>query len=200
MARNRLVFMGVPGSGKGTQSKFLADLLKIPTISTGDIIRSHIKRGTKCGETLKYYNNNGLLAPNEIVLGMVSQAICSAKVSSSLSALNPNGGWILDGFPRNEKQVEDLDNLLLGMEEPSYDCVIYLDVPDDVVIERIAARAAIENREDDKTAMQKRLEVYHEETAPLRQLFKGQNKLITINGNRAIGEIVNELKHICQNP
>jgi adenylate kinase len=197
MTRNRFIFMGVPGSGKGTQSKILADFLKISTISTGDIIRSHIKRGTACAAQLKYYNNNGLLAPNEIVLGMVSQAICSAKVASALSPFNPEGGWILDGFPRNAKQVEDLDNLLLGMDELPYDSVIYLDVPDDIVIARIAERAVIENREDDKNAMKKRLEVYHEETAPLIQLFKDRDKLITIDGNRLEEEVASELKHIC---
>lgn len=186
--------MGVPGSGKGTQSKILADFLKVPAISTGDIIRSHIKRDTACARELKYYNDNGLLVPDEIVLGMVSQAICSAKVSSILSPLNPSGGWILDGFPRNTKQVNNLDSLLLGMDEASYSSVICLDVPDDVVIARIAVRAAIENREDDKTAMKKRLEVYHQDTAPLIQLFKDRNQLIVINGNRLVDDITTDLK------
>ena len=196
MTTRRIIFIGVPGAGKGTQSQLLAQSLNIPVISTGDIVRSNIKRNTELGKAVKSYSDSGKLVPDEVVLGMVAKAIAKAKLNVGLGLFDD--GWILDGFPRNAQQVDSLDSLLLGMEEPPYECVIYLEVSDAVSKERIIERAlkAVPPRLDDadQKIVENRLKIYHKETAPLIKIYRERKKLINIDGDRELEEITKELK------
>ncbi|MEG3844310.1 adenylate kinase [Microcoleus sp. herbarium14] len=183
----RFIFLGVQGAGKGTQSKALATLLNIPHISTGDLLRLAKENETPLGLKAKEYMDKGELVPDALVLAMVRER---------LSQEDAQLGWILDGFPRNLYQVGALDGLLVGMDQPTYDRVIYLEVPDNIVSPRLLERAKKEkNRTDDNPeVISKRLQIYHEETAPLIDLYKKRKLLVSVNGNQLLEAVTADVQ------
>lgn len=178
----RLIFLGPPGAGKGTQAKLLAELLEIPHISTGDILRGAIAKGTPLGQKAKSYVDQGLLVPDELLLDLVRDR---------LNQPDAQKGWILDGFPRNVSQASFLEKLLQELNQ-SCDCV-NLEVPDDVLIERLLGRG---RPDDTPETIRTRLEVYHNETAPLIDFYRDRSTLRAINGDRPLEEVTGSLKHV----
>jgi len=178
----RLVFLGPPGAGKGTQAKFLAEARSLLHLSTGDMFRSAIARGTPTGLQAKSFMDQGQLVPDEVV---------DALVDERLKELDAREGFLLDGYPRNLTQVEALDGMLVARGTP-LTAVVYLDVPDAVLIERIRGRAAAsggERADDTEEVAGERLRVYHEHTAPLVAHYESTGQLCRIDGTRSIDEV-----------
>lgn len=170
----RLIFLGAPGAGKGTQAHKLAELRNIPHISTGDMLRQARRERTPLGIQAQSYIDRGELVPDELVQEMVQERLSQPDAQS---------GWILDGFPRNEAQVDFLDKLLqtLAQNSGSSATVLHravnLEVPDEVVITRLLGRAKNEGRTDDnEEVIRRRLEIYHQETAPLINLYRHRQR------------------------
>lgn len=185
MTAVRLIFLGPPGAGKGTQAKQLADKLNIPHISTGDILRQALSDQTPLGTKAQAYMDRGELVPDQLVQEMVQERLAQGDASA---------GWLLDGFPRTVKQAEFLGTLLQshGLTDER---VVNLDVPDDVVVVRLISRG---RKDDTEEVIRRRLEVYRQETAPLIDYYKGQQKLRIVNGNQSLEKVAAELDHAIQ--
>ena len=169
----RLVLLGAPGSGKGTQAAMLKAELKVPHISTGDLLRAAVKAGTPLGLKAKAVMEAGKLVSDDIVLGMLEERITQPDAK---------GGFILDGYPRNVAQCEALEALLARIGQP-LDIAVKLKVPSELIVERIAGRAAAEGRKDDTPeTVRERLRVYSEQTAPVAQHFDAIGRLRTVDG------------------
>lgn len=180
-----VVFLGPPGSGKGTQAEILAKLLEIPHISTGEILRSAIANSTPLGQKAKGYMDQGELVPNELILDMVRERLHEQDILK---------GWILDGFPRSVSQATFLDELLNEINYAAL-CVIDLEVPHDVLIDRLLKRG---RQDDTEETIRRRLEVYHEQTEPVTDYYRRQGNLHIVDGNRGPEEVTQSLKDIVQ--
>ncbi len=173
----RLVLLGAPGSGKGTQAAMLKAELRVPHISTGDLLRAAVKAGTPLGLRAKAVMEAGRLVSDEIVLGMLEERITEADAKN---------GFILDGYPRNVAQCEALEALLERIGQP-LDIAVKLKVPSELIVDRIAGRAAAEGRKDDTPeTVRERLRVYAEQTAPVAQHFDRLGRLRIVDG---VGEV-----------
>ncbi|MGB8940296.1 MAG: adenylate kinase [Streptomyces sp.] len=204
----RIVLVGPPGAGKGTQAAFLAKNLKIPHISTGDLFRANISQGTELGKQAKAFMDAGNLVPDEVTIGMAHDRMLQPD------AVN---GFLLDGFPRNVSQAEALDESL-KTDGQKLDAVLDLEVPEDEVVKRIAGRRICRNdsshvfhvtyskpkaegvcdvcggelyqRGDDKEeTVRKRLDVYHRETEPIIDHYKAQGLVVTISALGKVDEV-----------
>jgi len=181
----RVIFLGPPGAGKGTQAQILCESANVPHISTGDILRAAVKEKSALGQKAEGYMSAGELVPDELILGLIRERLEKKDAAS---------GWLLDGFPRNVEQAEFLNELL---EEIGQTCefVINLEVPDEELVSRLLARG----RSDDKEAViRNRLEVYREQTEPLIDLYNGKEKLVSVDGNQDMALVSEELKGIIQ--
>ncbi|MDZ8052306.1 MAG: adenylate kinase [Aulosira sp. ZfuVER01] len=179
----RLIFLGPPGAGKGTQSQKLAEHLQIPHISTGDILRQAMKDQTALGVKAQSYVDSGELVPDQLVQELVQERLGQADAKS---------GWILDGFPRKVTQAAFLEELLETIHQGG-EKVVNLDVPDDVVVARLLARG---RKDDSEEVIRRRLEVYRSETAPLIDYYGDRQKLLTVNGNQSQEEVTTELQNV----
>lgn len=196
----RIVLLGAPGSGKGTQAKFLIEKYGIPQISTGDLLRAAVANGTEYGKQAKAVMDKGELVSDDIVLGIIKERLQDDDAKA---------GFILDGFPRNIAQAESLETLLAEIEQP-LDTALLIDVDFDVLMKRLTGRlscpscGAVFNRytsppskenicdvcggelyhrdDDNEETIGKRLNVYEESTAPLVDFYAGHSKLRRING------------------
>ncbi|HEY9901999.1 MAG TPA: adenylate kinase [Candidatus Sericytochromatia bacterium] len=178
----RLIFLGPPGAGKGTQAKLLAEILKIPHISTGDILRGAVAQATPLGQKAQAYMEKGELVPDELLLDLVRDR---------LNQSDAQNGWILDGFPRNVSQASFLDNLL---QENNQTCeCINLEVPDEVLIERMLGRG---RTDDTPEAIRTRLDIYHNDTAPLIGYYRDRSSLRVIDGDRPLEDVTDSLKQL----
>ena len=180
----RLVLLGAPGSGKGTQAAMLKAALKVPHISTGDLLRAAVKAGTPLGVKAKAVMEAGKLVSDDIVLGMLEERLAQPDAK---------GGFILDGYPRNLAQCEALEALLARINQP-LDIAIKLKVPSELIVDRIAGRAAAEGRKDDTPeTVRERLRVYAEQTAPVAEHFAAIGHLRVVDG---VGEVDEVFKRI----
>lgn len=207
----KVIMLGAPGAGKGTQAKKIASKLGIPHISTGDIFRENIKNQTQMGFKAKLYIDKGLLVPDDLVLELII---------NRFEASDCKDGYVLDGFPRTIPQATALD-AALEKSNDKIDYAIDVNVPDDVIIRRMAGRRACLNcgrtyhvetlrpkvegicdfcdtklvlREDDEPeTVKKRLKVYHEQTQPLFEYYKKKGILYSVDGTKGIDEIYNEI-------
>lgn len=203
----KVVMLGAPGAGKGTQAKRLAVKYGIPHISTGDIFRANIKNGTELGKKAKVYMDQGLLVPDELVVDLV---IDRFKEPDCVK------GYVLDGFPRTIPQAKALDEALLKNND-SIEFAIDVDVPDENIVNRMSGRRACLNcggtyhlitippkkegicdtcggelvlREDDKPeTVEKRLKVYHEQTQPLIEYYQSKGILKSVDGTKDMDEV-----------
>jgi len=204
----RIVLVGPPGAGKGTQAAFLAKNLSIPHISTGDLFRANISKQTELGKLAKSYMDAGNLVPDEVTIAMAKDRM------EQPDAVN---GFLLDGFPRNVSQAEALDEMLKA-ESMKLDAVLDLEVPEDEVVKRIAGRRICRNdsahvfhvtyqapktegvcdtcggelyqRDDDsEETVRKRLEVYHTQTEPIIDYYKTQGLVVTISALGKVDEV-----------
>jgi len=176
----RLLLIGPPGAGKGTQAAILAQTFNIPAISTGDIFRENVRNETELGKRAKEFMDRGDNVPdsltNELVADRIGQADCAA-------------GFLLDGFPRTTAQVDAL-NGMLAEQGTALDAVVELVADVEIVVERIKKRAIEQGRtDDDESVVRHRLEVYREQTAPLIDLYGQTGLLVSVDGIGAIDEV-----------
>ncbi len=197
-----LILLGAPGAGKGTQAEVICDALKIPAISTGNIIREALKNGTETGLKAKAYMDEGKLVPDEVVIDIIKERLVKDDCQN---------GFILDGFPRTVPQAEALDKMGIRIDK-----VIEIFVPDETIQKRLSGRRVCEKcgasyhtefkptkvegicnlcggntviRKDDEPAtVLARLDVYHEQTAPLKGYYEAQGKLVTVEGQDDVSD------------
>ena len=210
----KIIMLGAPGAGKGTQAKMIAEKCGIPHISTGDIFRANIKNGTELGAKAKEYMDKGLLVPDELVCDLVVDRIQQADCEK---------GYILDGFPRTIPQAEALENALNAIEQ-KLDYAIEIDVPDENIINRMSGRRAcvgcgatyhvlfnptkVEGkcdvcgeslilRDDDKPeTVKKRLDVYHTQTQPLIDFYTERKVLVEVDGTQSMDKVFDDIMKI----
>jgi adenylate kinase len=176
----RLILLGAPGSGKGTQASRLKDHLQVPHISTGDLLRAEVAAGSELGIAAKEVMARGELVSDEILLGMLK---------SRLSRDDCKAGFILDGYPRNVAQANALDALLTSIQQP-LEAAVQLEVPTELLVERIAGRAKAEGRADDSPeSVRTRLKVYNEQTAPVVDFYRNHGNLTVVNGVGELDEV-----------
>lgn len=196
----KLILLGAPGAGKGTQAEVICEKFNIPAISTGNILREAMKNGTEMGLKAKSYIDNGALVPDEVVIGIINDR---------LAADDCKNGFILDGFPRTIPQAEALDKMNIGI-----DCALSIEVADEKIMQRLSGRrvcltcgatyhvdykkpakegicnncgAELVQRNDDKPeTIADRLAVYHNQTEPLKDYYKKAGKLIVVEGQEEV--------------
>ena len=172
----RILFLGPPGGGKGTQAKMVRKALGVPHISTGDMLREAMASGSDLGEKAETYVSVGDLVPDELVVALVEERLAREDAA---------GGYLLDGFPRNLAQAEALAGVL---GDEALDTIVYLDVSEDEIVERLLKRAELEGRADDNEAtIRHRLEVFHGETEPLIAYYG--DRVHRVDGTGAIEDI-----------
>lgn len=178
----RLVLLGPPGSGKGTQGPLLAAALGVPHLSTGDLLRREAEHDTELGRRVGELIDRGELVPDELMIAVVAAALGD----------DADGGYVLDGFPRTVAQAETLER---GSQLPPPDVVVHLAVPDAALRERLARRAADEARADDADpdVIARRLRVYHDETEPLVAHYREQANLVTVDGDADPDEVAGRI-------
>jgi adenylate kinase len=180
----RLILLGPPGAGKGTQAKGLAARLGIPAISTGDIFRANVSSGTELGVLAKSYMDKGEYVPDEVTNDMVRGRLAEPDAVT---------GFLLDGYPRTTAQVEVLDGLL-AESGAALDAVVELTAPREDLLARLSRRAEIEGRADDtEDVIRRRLEVYAEQTAPLTDLYGARGLVRKVDGMGAVDEVTDRL-------
>ena len=182
-----IVIFGAPGSGKGTQSDKIIEKYKLFHISTGDVLRDNIRRGTELGKVAKGYIDQGQLVPDELIIDILAQVLDENKENAS-------EGVIFDGFPRTIPQAEALEQLLAD-RDTKIDAVVGLEVPEEELIKRILLRGQMSGRSDDnEDTARKRLETYHKQTSPLKAYYEEQGKYRAINGLGSIDGIFDLIK------
>ncbi|MDD3251205.1 MAG: adenylate kinase [Lachnospiraceae bacterium] len=210
----KIIMLGAPGAGKGTQAKKIAEKYEIPHISTGDIFRANIKGGTELGMKAKSYMDQGQLVPDDVTIGMLLDRISAADCAN---------GYVLDGFPRTIPQAESLTKALSERGE-KMDYAIDVNVPDEAIVTRMSGRRACLScgatyhivynppkkadicdvcgeklvlRDDDKPeTVQKRLTVYHEQTQPLIAYYKNAGILVTVDGTKNLNEVFKDITDV----
>ncbi len=198
----KLILLGAPGAGKGTQAEIICEKFNIPAISTGNILREAIKNGTEMGVKAKSFIDNGDLVPDEVVIGIINDR---------LSEKDCENGFILDGFPRTIPQAEALDKMNIGI-----DCALSIEVADEKIMQRLSGRRVcpwcgasyhidykkpakdgicnncgteLVQRNDDKPeTILDRLSVYHSQTEPLKSYYESAGKLITVEGQEEVAD------------
>ena len=180
----RLVLLGAPGSGKGTQAARLKEHLQVPHISTGDLLRAEVAAGSPLGLQAKEVMARGELVSDDILLGMLKDRF---------SRDDTRAGFILDGYPRNLAQAAALDELLASLGQ-KFDAAVQLTVDNDLIVERLAGRAKAEGRADDNPeSVRKRLEVYDQQTAPVIEFYRQHGQLTIVDGVGALDEVFNRI-------
>ena len=182
-----IVIFGAPGSGKGTQSDKIIDHYKLFHISTGDVLRDNIRRGTELGQIAKGFIDQGQLVPDELIIDILAQVLDDNKDKAQ-------DGVIFDGFPRTIPQAEALKQMLAD-RGTQIDAVVGLEVPENELIKRILLRGQMSGRSDDnEETARKRLETYHNQTSPLKAYYEEQGKYRAINGLGNIDDIFELIK------
>jgi adenylate kinase len=176
----RFVLIGPPGSGKGTQAGRLSEHYGVVTVAFGEVFAEHKENDTELGRTAGQHMEAGELVPDEVVVEMARERLEQPDVSE---------GFLLDGFPRTVPQAEALEDLL-GKAGTRLDAAVYLRVPHDVVIERLAQRAETESRDDDDAeTVRKRLEVFDESTSPVLEHYRAKGLLVEVDGDGSTDEV-----------
>ncbi len=201
----KVILLGPQGAGKGTQAQRLADRVGATHISTGDIVRSEIESGSELGKKVQDYNDRGELVPDEVIVEMAKPYLDDAD------------SWLLDGFPRNEAQAKALDGALDEIGE-KLDAVVALEAPDDDLVERLSGRRQsqatgkiyhveydpppddgddpgpfVQRDDDAEDAIRRRLEIYHEQTEPLKDFYAERGLLITVDAEQEIPKVTEDI-------
>jgi adenylate kinase len=180
----RLLLIGAPGAGKGTQAEKLAEAFQIPAISTGDIFRHNVKNETELGKQAKAFMDRGEYVPDSLT---------NALVRDRLSHADAIEGFLLDGYPRTADQVVELDDIL-GQQGNKLDVVVQLTADTDEVVRRLLNRALEQGRADDtEDVIRRRLEVYEEQTAPLTETYAARDLVVMIDGLGEVAEVTGRI-------
>jgi adenylate kinase len=180
----RLIMMGPPGAGKGTQAKYIADHFGIPAISTGDIFRANVSKGTPLGIEAAKYMDAGDYVPDEVTNLMVRDRIDEEDA---------NPGFLLDGYPRTLAQVEELDGMIKHTGH-ALDAVVVLTVDPDEIVQRLLQRAQVEGRADDtEDVIRRRQELYTEQTEPLIDVYRNRGILIEVDGMGEVDDVTSRI-------
>jgi len=212
----KIILLGPPGAGKGTQAKSISNKYSIPHISTGDIFRKNISENTPLGIEAKKYMDNGQLVPDEVTINMVKDRLQEEDCKS---------GYLLDGFPRTVSQAESLQEFLEGRNE-SLDTALLIDVPRDFILERMTGRRVcpscgasyhvkfnpavdnkcelcgsevVQRKDDTEETVKERLDVYERQTQPLIDFYRDKNLLSVVEGTRAINEVFESICEVLGN-
>jgi adenylate kinase len=184
MSATRIVLLGAPGAGKGTQAARLVERLEVPHISTGDMLRAAVKAGTEVGKKAKAVMDSGQLVSDEIVIAIAQER---------LSQDDARKGFILDGFPRTRAQAEALDGMLGELGTP-LECCVAITVDKDEVVQRLVKRARIEGRADDnEETIRERMNVYTKQTAPLLTYYSDAGLLVEVDGMGGMDEVTTRI-------
>jgi adenylate kinase len=187
----RLIILGPPGAGKGTQAKRIAERIGIPAISTGDIFRKNVAEKTEVGVVVDGIMKAGKYVPDELTNDLVRTRLAEADCAP---------GFLLDGYPRTAAQVAELDSMLVAIDGP-LDAVLELTVDTDEVVERLLKRAQIEGRADDtEDVIRQRLDLYAEQTAPLVDIYSGRGLLIRVDGMGEVDDVTSRLMQALETP
>lgn len=179
-----VILFGAPGSGKGTQSVYVAEKYGLEHLSTGDLLRAEQKNQTELAQLISSYTDQGNLVPDELIIGMLANVLDTKK--------NPNG-YIFDGFPRTTAQAEAL-KVMLAERGLEVSIMINLEVDEEELIDRLLKRGITSGRSDDKyETIQKRIQVYHEKTAPVLDFYKNEGLAVEIKGTGSLQEIFNRI-------
>ena len=180
-----IVLFGAPGCGKGTQAQRLKEHYGIDHVSTGEVIRDEIRRGTELGRSMEQYIKEGKLAPDEIVIGMIANYVSEHKDAK---------GCIFDGFPRTTVQAEEFDKIL-AKEGLKVDIMVDIHVPEEELVRRILLRGKESGRADDASeeVIRGRLDVYHKQTAVVADYYAGQNKYASVDGVGTMDEVFDRI-------
>jgi len=179
----RLIFLGPPGAGKGTQAQIISEQHQIPHVSTGDILRAAVAQETPLGKQAKDYMNRGELVPDALILDLIQDRLAYDDTAN---------GWILDGFPRNVNQAAFLEELLTKLGQEA-DSVLNLEVPDEILVSRLLER---KRKDDNELTIRRRLEVYHQDTVPVIDFYQQRQTLKTIDGDRSMAEVTKRLSEV----
>jgi adenylate kinase len=180
-----LLLIGPQGSGKGTQAKRIAEAYGIPHVSTGDMFRAAMAAGTDLGREVQAVHDAGRLVSDELTNEVVRARLAEPDVAD---------GMILDGYPRNPGQAAALDEILAGLGA-QLDAVLFFDLPDDVAMERMLARGRAEGRPDDTPeAIARRLELYHQQTEPLVELYRSRGMLVPVHAGGSVDAVYGEIE------
>lgn len=180
----RIVLFGPPGSGKGTQAGMLKDQLGLPHISTGDLLRAAVKAGSPLGQKVKAVMEAGQLVSDDLMLELLEDRFAQPDAAA---------GFILDGYPRNLAQANALDALLARIGQP-LDIALLLEVPQDLLVDRLAGRASAEGRKDDNPdTVRARLQVYQEQTAPVAEYYRQRGQMTALDGTGSIDQVQQRL-------
>jgi len=209
-----LILFGAPGVGKGTQAKLISQEFHIPQISTGDMLREAVRKQSDLGKKAQNIMEKGELVPDDVMLGIIRERVSQEDCAN---------GFILDGFPRTEKQAEQLDALAKEMHLPPFIC-IEIEVPDEAIIKRLTSRKTcsqcgadfnpltnpappdnicpicggkiITRTDDNETTIRKRLDVYKQQTAPVKHFYEAHNHFYSIDGDQHVQEVYADIKKI----
>jgi adenylate kinase len=185
-----LILFGPPGVGKGTQAERIRDSYSLHHISTGDILRAAVKAGSQLGIEAKKYMDSGGLVPDEVIIGLVREVLIKDKAEGK--------GFLLDGFPRTKEQANALEKIFteLGIEDVR---IIFLDAPEEELIERLIKRGKESGRSDDtEETIRKRLVVYHEQTSPVKEYYSARRNVKSVNGLGTVEEITQRINEAIQ--
>ena len=176
----RLIIMGPPGAGKGTQAKFIADHFGIPAVSTGDIFRANVSQGTDLGVEAQRYMDKGEYVPD---------AVTNLMVRRRIDAPDAAPGFLLDGYPRTLAQVQELDGMI-AFTGHRLDAVLVLTVDSEEIVQRLLQRSEVEGRADDtEDVIRRRQELYTEQTAPLIEVYRERGLLLEIDGMGEVDDV-----------
>lgn len=176
----RLIFLGPPGAGKGTQAVTLGLSWEIPHISTGDLLRQAVAEQNILGKQASSFMDKGELVPDSLVIELIRER---------LSQIDSHKGWILDGFPRSISQAQSLEELLESIQQ-TYDFIIYFQVETEALVGRMLERG---RKDDNEITIRRRLEVYQEQTLPLIDFYRQRGCLKTVDGNASVNDVTNTL-------
>ena len=185
-----IVILGPPGAGKGTQGKLIAAEAGIPHINTGDMFRAECAAGTELGEEVKTILDDGDLVPDDLTIEVVRARLAQDDTTD---------GFILDGFPRTLAQAEALDRVLAELDGGELSTVLDFEIPDEIAVQRLLGRAAVEGRSDDlPDLIRHRLDVYHEKTEPLVEYYRTRGLLVPIHADRSVEEVFSEVQQVLE--
>lgn len=183
-----IVMIGPPGSGKGTQSKRLAESLGIPHLSTGDMLREVGRSETAMGKRVALVLEKGNLASDDLIMDLLSERIAQPDCA---------GGCLFDGVPRTEAQARAIDELLEKQQQRQVSLAIEMQVPDEELVRRVAERQANEGRSDDTPeTLRRRLKIFQEQTVPIREYYQARNVLSTIDGLGTLDEVTARIRKL----